>query len=237
VRTHRARTLLLVEDDEATATFLADNLAADGFDVTVAPGVAEGWRALEVRSLELVLLDLALADGSGLALLDRVRAADGAASRVDPALPVIVVSGRGSELDRVRGFERGADDYVPKPFSYRELLARIRAVLRRADIRSGRGTLRVGDLVVDPLSREVRLAGREVQFSAKEFALLYALAADPARVFTKGELLHDVWGYATPGATRTLDTHACRIRQKLAGGDRRYVITVRGVGYKLTEAL
>ena len=237
MKTHRARTLLLVEDDEATATFLADNLAADGFDVTVAPGVAEGWRALEVRRLEVVLLDLALADGSGLALLDRVRAADGAASRVDPALPVIVVSGRVSELDRVRGFERGADDYVPKPFSYRELLARILAVLRRADIRSGRGTLRVGDLVVDPLSREVRLAGRAVHLSAKEFALLYALAADPTRVFTKVELLQDVWSYATPGATRTLDTHACRVRQKLSGTETRFVITVRGVGYKLTEAL
>ena len=237
MRTHRARTLLLVEDDEATATFLADNLAADGFDVTVAPGVAEGWRALEVRRLDAVLLDLALVDGSGLVLLDRLRASDGAASRVDPALPVIVLSGRVSELDRVRGFERGADDYVPKPFSYRELLARIRAVLRRADIRSGRGTLRVADLVVDPLSREVRLAGRQIQFSAKEFALLYALAADPTRVFTKAELLQNVWGYATQGATRTLDTHACRIRQKLSGGDRRFVITVRGVGYKLTEAL
>lgn len=237
MRTHRARTLLLVEDDEATATFLADNLAADGFDVTVAPGVAEGWRALEVRRLDAVLLDLALVDGSGLVLLDRLRASDGAASRVDPALPVIVLSGRVSELDRVRGFERGADDYVPKPFSYRELLARIRAVLRRADIRSGRGTLRVADLVVDPLSRDVRLAGRQIQFSAKEFALLYALAADPTRVFTKAELLQNVWGYATQGATRTLDTHACRVRQKLAGGDRRFVITVRGVGYKLTEAL
>ena len=219
------------------ATFLADNLAADGFDVAVAPGVAEGWRALEVRRSELVLLDLALADGSGLALLDRVRAADGAASRVDPALPVIVVSGRASELDRVRGFERGADDYLPKPFSYRELLARIRAVLRRADIRSGRGTLRIGDLTVDPLARDVRLAGTPVQLSAKEFALLYALAAEPTRVYSKEELLRDVWGYMTPGATRTLDTHACRIRQKLAGSDRRFVITVRGVGYKLTEAL
>jgi DNA-binding response OmpR family regulator len=226
-----------VEDDEVMATFLADNLAADGFDVAVAPGVAEGWRALEVRRSELVLLDLALADGSGLALLDRVRAADGAASRVDPALPVIVVSGRASELDRVRGFERGADDYLPKPFSYRELLARIRAVLRRADIRSGRGTLRIGDLTVDPLARDVRLAGTPVQLSAKEFALLYALAAEPTRVYSKEELLRDVWGYMTPGATRTLDTHACRIRQKLAGSDRRFVITVRGVGYKLTEAL
>src|ERR671935_1736274 len=154
------------------AAFLADNLAADGFEVTVAPGVAEGWRALEVRRSDLVLLDLALADGSGLALLDRVRAADGAASRVDPALPVIVVSGRASELDRVRGFERGADDYLPKPFSYRELLARIRAVLRRADIRANRGVLRVRELTVDPLSRSVHLDGKPVHISAREFAFL-----------------------------------------------------------------
>src|SRR5919204_4794103 len=218
------------------AAFLADNLAADGFDVAVAPSVAEGWRALEVRRSELVLLDLALADGSGLAVLDRVRAADGAASRVDPALPVIVVSGRASELDRVRGFERGADDYLPKPFSYRELLARIRAVLRRADIRSGRGTLRIGDLTVDPLAREVRLAGTPVQLSAKEFALLYALAAEPTRVYSKAELLRDVWGYMTPGATRTVDAHACRLRAKLSRPGRPLVLNVRGVGYRLTES-
>jgi DNA-binding response OmpR family regulator len=232
-----ARSLLLVEDDEATAAFLADNLAADGFAVTVAAGVAEGWRALEVRRSELVLLDISLADGSGLTLLDRVRAADGVGSRVDPALPVIVVSGRGAELDRVRGFERGADDYVPKPFAYRELLARIRALLRRADARSARGTLRVGELMIDPLARTVSLAGEPVQLSAKEFSLLYMLATEPARVFSKNDLLRDVWGYVTPGATRTLDTHACRLRKKLAGSGRPFVVTVRGVGYKLTGAL
>jgi DNA-binding response OmpR family regulator len=232
-----ARSLLLVEDDEATAAFLADNLAADGFDVAVASGVAEGWRALEVRRSELVLLDISLADGSGLTLLDRVRAADGVGSRVDPALPVIVVSGRGAELDRVRGFERGADDYVPKPFAYRELLARIRALLRRADARSARGTLRVGELMIDPLARTVSLAGEPVLLSAKEFSLLYMLATEPARVFSKNDLLRDVWGYVTPGATRTLDTHACRLRKKLAGSGRPFVVTVRGVGYKLTGAL
>jgi DNA-binding response OmpR family regulator len=232
-----ARSLLLVEDDEATAAFLADNLAADGFDVAVASGVAEGWRALEVRRSELVLLDISLADGSGLTLLDRVRAADGVGSRVDPALPVIVVSGRGAELDRVRGFERGADDYVPKPFAYRELLARIRALLRRADARSARGTLRVGELMIDPLARTVSLAGEPVLLSAKEFSLLYMLATEPASVFSKNDLLRDVWGYVTPGATRTLDTHACRLRKKLAGSGRPFVVTVRGVGYKLTGAL
>jgi DNA-binding response OmpR family regulator len=156
---------------------------------------------------------------------------------MDPGLPVIVVSGRGSELDRVRGFERGADDYVPKPFAYRELLARIRALLRRADARSARGTLRVGELTVDPLARSVHVGGEPVQLSAKEFSLLYALATEPARVFSKGDLLRDVWGYVSPGATRTLDTHACRLRKKLAGAGRPFVITVRGVGYKLVEPL
>ncbi|HEY1595085.1 MAG TPA: response regulator transcription factor, partial [Thermoleophilaceae bacterium] len=128
--------LLVLEDDEATAAFLADNLSADGFRVVTATGAGEGWRALELRQPQLLVLDLGLADGNGLELLDRVRASDGIASRVDPSLPVIVVSGRASDVDRVRGLARGADDYMAKPFSYPELVARIRAVLRRAD---GRG--------------------------------------------------------------------------------------------------
>ncbi|MBA2794873.1 MAG: response regulator [Thermoleophilaceae bacterium] len=114
--------LLIVEDDEATAAFLADNLAADGFGVACASGAAEGIRALEVRHPALVLLDLGLEEGHGLDLLDRVRAADASTSRFDPDLPVIVVTGRASEADRVRGFARGADDYLVKPFHYGELL-------------------------------------------------------------------------------------------------------------------
>lgn len=232
-----SRTLLLLEDDEATAGFLADNLTADGFRVFTASGAGEGWRALELRHPALLLLDLALADGSGLELLDRLRAADGVASRVDPALPVIVVSGRASDVDRVRGLARGADDYLPKPFSYPELVARIRAVLRRADGRSRRGAIRVGDLALDPLTRKVSLAGQPLNLSAKEFSLLQKLASDPTRVFLKGDLLREVWGFQVPGATRTLDAHACRLRRKLAGSARPFVITVRGVGYRLTEEL
>lgn len=109
------RTLLVVEDDEATAAFLCDNLRADGFRVAAAAGLGEALRAVEVRRPDLLLLDLGLADGDGLALLDRVRTADGFASRIDPALPVIVLTGRGGESDRVRGFARGADDYLVKP--------------------------------------------------------------------------------------------------------------------------
>ncbi len=233
----RQPALLVIEDDERTCKFLADNLAADGFRIATATAAGEGLRAIEVRQPDLVLLDLMLGDGNGLEVLDRVRAADGLASRLDPDLPVIVVTGRTGEADRVRGFVRGADDFVVKPFSYAELLGRIRAVLRRASNRSARGIVRVGELTIDPVTRRVRLGGRPVFLSAKEFSLLQALAADPSRVFTKSELLRDVWGYLSIGTTRTLDAHACRLRKKLSGSARPYVVNLRGVGYKLTEEL
>jgi DNA-binding response OmpR family regulator len=229
--------LLVVEDDDATAAFLAENLNADGFRVATAGAVGEALRAIEVRHPDLVVLDLMLEGGSGLHVLDRVRAADGLATRIDCDLPVLVLSGRAAEVDRVRGFARGADDYLTKPFSYPELLARVRALLRRAGGRAQRGLLRVGELTVDPETRAVRLAGEPVELSAKEFAFLQALAVEPTRVLSKPELLRDVWGYAAVGATRTIDAHACRLRRKLGGGSRRYVQNVRGVGYRLLEAL
>jgi DNA-binding response OmpR family regulator len=233
----RQRSLLVVEDDERTAAFLAENLTADGFKVATASGAGEGVRAIEVRKPDAVLLDLMLEDGNGLDVLDAVRSADGLASRIDPELPVLIVTARTNEQDRVRGFARGADDYLVKPFSYGELLGRVRAVLRRADGRRLRGIMRVGDLTLDPMTRRVRLEGTPVHLSAKEFALLQALAADPARVFSKEELLRDVWGYVSMGNTRTLDAHACRLRKKLARSSRPYVINLRGVGYRLTEEL
>ena len=193
------QSVLVVEDDESTRGFLADNLAADGFRVATAAGAGEGLRAIEVRRPSLVVLDLLLEDGNGLELLDRVRTADGLASRIDPDLPVIVLTGRAGESDRVRGFARGADDYVVKPFLYAELLGRIRAVLRRAGGRPQRGIMRVGELTIDPVTRAVRLAGRPVHLSAKEFALLHALAEEPTRVYGKQELLRDVWGYLSMG--------------------------------------
>ena len=153
------RLILVVEDDEATRAFLVDNLAADGFRVASAASAAEGLRAIETRRPSLVLLDIRLDGSSGLELLDRVRAADGLATRIDSSLPVIVLTGRTGDSDRVRSFARGADDHLNKPFLYAELLARMRAVLRRSEVRRGLGTLRVGDLTVDPLTRTVRLAG------------------------------------------------------------------------------
>src|SRR4051794_10538547 len=154
------KSVLVVEDDAATAAFLADNLRADGFVVWCASGAAEALRALELRQPDLLLLDLGLESGSGLDVLDRVRSADASVSRIDPDLPVILLTGRSAEVDRVRGFARGADDYLCKPFSYPELVARVSAVLRRSAGRRQRGVLRVGELTVDPSTRAVRLAGR-----------------------------------------------------------------------------
>ena len=231
------RLVLVVEDDQVTRAFLLENLMADGFRTAGASGVGEGLRAIEVRQPSLVVLDLGLEDGNGLTLLDRVRAADGLASRIDQDLPVIVLSGRAGDADRVRSFARGADDHVCKPFLYAELLARMRAVLRRAEGRRARGVLRVGELTLDPSTRAVRLAGRRIELAAKEFALLQALAEQPTRVYRKQELLRDVWGYLSPGNTRTLDAHAYRLRRKLQPSARPWIVNVRGVGYKLTEAL
>ncbi len=230
-----ARSLLVVEDDEATSAFLADNLRADGYRVAIATAVGEALRALEVRQPDLMVLDLILEDGDGLRVLDRIRSADGMASRIDPELPVLVLTGRSGEADRVRGFARGADDYLLKPFAYAELLGRIEALLRRAGGRPLRGIMRVGGLTIDPQTRVVRLDGRPLALSAKEFALLQALAIDPTRVLAKNDLMRDVWGYASIGTSRTLDAHACRLRKKLAASARPLVLNVRGVGYRLTD--
>jgi DNA-binding response OmpR family regulator len=228
-------TILVVEDDDATRTFLADNLTADGFDLLVADCARDGLRLLETKFPDLVLVDLGLPDASGFELVRRVREADGIASRVDPRTPLVVVSGRTSELDRVRGFDRGCDDYVCKPFCYPELHGRVAALLRRANGRRALGRLRVGDLEVDPPSREVRLRGTRLELSQKEFALLRTLAGEPTRVFTKEELLRSIWGFRSLGTTRTLDSHACRLRHKLAAHGDRFVVNVWGVGYRLVD--
>ena len=231
---HRS-TILVVEDDDATRTFLADNLTADGFELLVADCARDGVRLLETKFPDLVLLDLGLPDASGFELVRRVRDADGIASRIDPRTPLVLVSGRTSELDRVRGFERGCDDYVCKPFSYPELRGRVAAQLRRVDGRRTLGRLRVGDLEGAPPSREVRLRGSRVDLSQKEFALLRTLAGEPTRVFTKDELLRTIWGFRSRGVTRTLDSHACRLRHKLAVHGDRFVVNVWGVGYRLVD--
>lgn len=227
-------TLLVVEDDPATRGFLCDNLTADGFLVEPADGLAAATLRLQTAFPDAVLADVTLPDGSGLELLRRVRAG-GALAPVDPRTPVLVLSGRAAEVDRLRAFEHGADDFLAKPYSYPELRARIRALLRRTDERGVRTRYRVGALQLDPASREVSLDGRRIELASKEFALLRTLAADPERVFTKEELLKSIWGYRSPSSTRTLDSHACRLRQKLTRDGERFVVNVWGVGYRLVD--
>ncbi len=228
-------TILLVEDDPVTRTFLADNLTADGYELLTADCVSDALRLLETKSPDLALVDLGLPDRDGLELVRHVRTADGIAGRVDSELPLLIVSGRGGGLERMRGWERGCDDYVVKPFEYPELRARVAALLRRTQRRQGLGRLRAGPLELDPPSREVSVRGVRVELSQKEFSLLRTLVSDPTRVFTKEELLRGVWGFRALGSTRTLDSHACRLRHKLGAHGDRFVVNVWGVGYRLVE--
>lgn len=228
-------TILVVEDDRPTRTFLADNLAADGYEPLVAANAREALRALETQFPDLTILDLGLPDRDGLELLQQVRSADGVASRLDPQIPMLVLSGRTGELHRLRSFEKGADDHLQKPFSYVELKARVGALLRRNERRTQLGRMRIGPLEVDPDARTVLLRDRPVALPQKEFALLRTLASDPLRVFTKAELLRIVWGFRCESSTRTLDSHACRLRQKLGRDGDRYVVNVWGVGYRLVD--
>jgi DNA-binding response OmpR family regulator len=226
--------VVVCEDDTPTLELLCDNLTADRYCVLPAPNASDALRLCRFEQPDLMLLDLTLPDASGLDVLQEIREADGVVSRFDPRLPVIVLTGRGAEEERVRGFEFGADDYVVKPFAYGELRARIAAVLRRMEQRRS-GPLRVGDIVVDPDRRRAWVAGRSLQLSKKEFSLLRVLASDPHRVFSKRELLAEVWGYRTPTKTRTLDSHASRLRRKLDPETARFVINCWGVGYRLLD--
>ena len=227
--------VVVCEDDEATLELLCDNLAADRYQAIPAPSAADALRQCHYRSPDLLLLDLQLPDASGLDVLREIRRAERTTGRYDPELPVIVLSGRSSEVDRTRGLEAGADDYVPKPVYLPELTARMRSVLRRRNERRS-GPIRVGDLSIDPSRREVKVDGAEVELANKEYELLLALASDPRRVFTKSELLRDVWGYRTMGRTRTLDSHASRLRRKLDPEGARFIVNCWGVGYRLLPA-
>jgi DNA-binding response OmpR family regulator len=227
--------VLIVEDDPISRSFLKDNLIADGYEVVEASTVASARRVLAESFVDLTLLDLGLPGEDGLALLATVRAGDRIAARIDPEVPVIVLTGRASDTDRVRGLRLGADDYLCKPFSYAELHARVGALLRRT-ARGARGSrIRIGPLEIDTLCHQVWLEGEPVALSGKEFSLLVALATDPVRVHTREALLRDVWGFPEPVPTRTLDTHACRLRHKLSRGGRGWVVNVWGIGYRLID--
>jgi DNA-binding response OmpR family regulator len=226
--------VVVCEDDAVTLELLCDHLVADSFGVLPAPSASDALRLCRYNQPDLMLLDLSLPDAAGLDVLRELREADEAGSRFDPNLPVIVLTGRGGDDDRVRGLECGADDYLVKPCHYPELRARIAAVLRRRGARR-EGPCRVGELVVDPARRKAWVGEREVPLSNKEFSLLRALASDPHRVFSKRELLGEVWGFRTSARTRTLDSHASRLRRKLDPEYSRYVINCWGVGYRLVD--
>ena len=227
-------TVVVCEDDEATLELLCDHLTADRFDVLPAPSAEDALRLCQYSHPDLMLLDLCLPDASGLDVLREIRDSDGITARFDPELPVLVLTGRGGSHDRVRGFVSGADDYVIKPFHYPELVARIGAILRRRS-EEREGPRRIGDLVIDTAQRRVRVGDRPVELSNKEFLLLKALSADPTRVFSKEELLRDVWDYRSLGRTRTLDSHASRLRRKLDPEHGRFVVNSWGVGYRLVD--
>lgn len=219
--------LLLAESEPTTREFLERHLADDGFDVLGANAEREALDLVERLHPSLVL--------TSTELCRRLR--EGAPGRSwDREVPVIVLGDTQEDaVDRVRAFDRGCDDYVPRPFHYDELLARIRAVLRRtAPPRHER--LHAGPILVDLVTRRATVHGRAVSLAAKEYELLAKLVTDPARVFTKEQLLREVWGYRSLGRTRTLDSHASRLRRKLRlAGAGPCMMNVWGVGYRLRE--
>jgi DNA-binding response OmpR family regulator len=212
--------VLIVEDEQPIAEPLAEGLRREGFEVE---WTATGAAALEAEEPDVVLLDLRLPDMDGLDVCRSIRA------RSD--VPIIIVTARGEEPDRVVGLELGADDYVVKPFGLRELIARIRAVTRRGRAAPTDGFVRVGELEVDPRARRVRLSERELDLTPKEFDVLAMLARDPGAVVSRRSLLDEVWETSWYGSTRTIDVHVAALRRKL--GDAGWIETVRGVGFRL----
>jgi two-component system response regulator RegX3 len=216
--------VLVVEDEDAIAEPLAEGLRREGFSVT---RVATGQEALDAPPPDLVLLDLRLPDLDGYEVCRRLRARSN--------VPIIVVTAKGEEVDRVVGLELGADDYVVKPFGLRELVARIRAVLRRsarepADV----DELTVGELKLDLRARRAAIAGRELQLTMKEFDLLALLMRDPGAVVTKQRILSEVWNTNWYGMSKTIDVHVATLRKKL--GEPGVIETVRGIGLRLRDA-
>jgi DNA-binding response OmpR family regulator len=225
-------TLLVAERDESTRAFLLDNLADDGYEPVGAQTEEETRVKLRNHGPALVLLGGLGEERPPLWLVRAIRSGEAGG---DPTVPVIVLGGRAEEVELLRAFEAGCDDFMAKPFSYLELRARVRTCISRAWEWQPPRRLVVGALVVDRDARKALHAGKELWLSRLEFDLLAHLAAQPTRVFTKWELLREVWGFRSEGRTRTVDAHACRLRKKLARAGAPHLIhNTRGVGYRLS---
>ncbi len=227
--------VLLLEDEQDVAELIRYNLVKEGYDVLVSCNGAEALRLAREHRPDVILLDIMVPQLNGWEVCRRLKQDADLAS-----IPVIMVSGRVDEGDKVLGFELGADDYVTKPFSPRELLARIRAVLRRrglADAKEKKRRLKAGDLEIDRDRFEVRMKGRAVELTPKEFELLATLVATPGRVFGREELLDIVWGRDGFVEPRTVDVHVARLRAKFSAAkvEEPGIETVRGVGYRFRE--
>jgi DNA-binding response OmpR family regulator len=226
------RTILLVEDERSITEPLAAALEREGFEAKVAGTVADALEQARAVDPDLVLLDVMLPDGSGFDVCRELRR--------DSRVPIIMLTARGDEADRVIGLELGADDYVVKPFSAREVVARIRAVLRRTETTEPEpaGAIEIGEVRLDSAKREVRRDGETVELSRKEFDVLELLMRNAGTVVRRERLLEDVWDTTWFGSSKTLDVHISALRRKLGddSSDPRYVRTVRGVGFRFATA-
>ncbi len=221
--------IYLVEDDNSIRELVIYTLQTTGFDAKGFACAGEFWEAMKKEKPELVLLDIMLPDEDGLTILKKIRE-----SRQTDRLPVIMLSAKGTEFDKVIGLDSGADDYIPKPFGMMELVSRVKALLRRTEPAQKGKKLQVGSIVADQKKHVVTVDGEPVALTYKEFELLCCLMENQGMVLNRDQLLSKIWGYDFDGETRTVDVHIRTLRQKL-GEASNCIETIRGVGYKMEE--